>query len=343
MGVPHWCCVIDFLVYRQLAHPTLIVLWDIRQRSASDLRVNNSSQFIQAMAAELQRDSPLFDQVVPIEVISENGATRNTQLTFRVIPGARTLPGSNQPEKLFRFEFSDEASPYFLYFLDIGESDFPNIKKDQNILVDFPQFPANVIRLVELSCQQQHRYEHNNSSDAAAGSMPAMGNSAYMTRLDTTQPPQFTIFETNHFNQVPRITLRVTAGNDSYVKQFLSSRLFYANQESDKLRQNVQQMKDNAFRTEQEKRELESELQRLRSHYDVDIQTLRSQHASEMASQRGAAMDELAQTKSFLVQQIKDHRQQLESTRSTMQLKYDNLESEHDGSLDICDYFNVVC
>ena len=54
--------------------------------------------------ADIQRDAPLFDKLVPIEICNGGDNTRVSHLTFRILAGTRTSVGSNQPEKLFRVE-----------------------------------------------------------------------------------------------------------------------------------------------------------------------------------------------------------------------------------------------
>jgi len=47
-----------------------------------------------------------------------------------------------------RLEITDERDPYFLYFMEIDETDYFNLKKQQQIRVDFNDFPEKLVDLV---------------------------------------------------------------------------------------------------------------------------------------------------------------------------------------------------
>ena len=46
-------------------------------------------------------------------------------------------------------QLTSEADPFFLYFLEVSEDDFQNLKVEQCILVDFTTFPYKLIELLE--------------------------------------------------------------------------------------------------------------------------------------------------------------------------------------------------
>ena len=56
------------------------------------------------MAIELQRDAPLFDKLLNIQICQGNAEPRVLALSFRVIPGTRSMAQSGQSERLFHFE-----------------------------------------------------------------------------------------------------------------------------------------------------------------------------------------------------------------------------------------------
>lgn len=52
-------------------------------------------------------------------------------------------------EQALIVELTDEKDPLFLFTLECGESQFYNLKAEQNLLVDFQQFPGKFIELLE--------------------------------------------------------------------------------------------------------------------------------------------------------------------------------------------------
>lgn len=59
--------------------------------------------------------------------------------------------------KVLEITLTDETDPFFLCQLDIGEEDFHTVKNEQNLLVDFQQFPHKFIELLEecVKCRNQ--------------------------------------------------------------------------------------------------------------------------------------------------------------------------------------------
>jgi hypothetical protein len=54
---------------------------------------------------ELQRETPLFDKLIPIEICSADMESQKTvHLAFRIISGTRSTPSAGQVERLFHFE-----------------------------------------------------------------------------------------------------------------------------------------------------------------------------------------------------------------------------------------------
>lgn len=120
--------------------------------------------------AELNREHPLFDKYLPIEVVergSEMGSishavhstggggsggefTKQSTLVCRILNGTQAAPSLGHTERVLHIEVTDEQDPYFLYYLDVGEHEFHLLKRDQSILVDFGVFPAKLIELIEL-------------------------------------------------------------------------------------------------------------------------------------------------------------------------------------------------
>ena len=86
---------------------------------------------------DLDRENPLFDATLPVMVRSPDRGDDGERhpLTLRLLMGARMLDGSDATrgsksgrERVLHFELTDECDPYFLYGMDVGESDFHELK-----------------------------------------------------------------------------------------------------------------------------------------------------------------------------------------------------------------------
>lgn len=88
-------------------------------------------------------------------------------------------------------ELTDDCDLQFLYILDIGESDFHILKKEQSILVDFSVFSDHLIQLF-------HSVSHH----------PIKSSSAFTIQLNTIED-KFSIIESNVFKQITHISLKV--------------------------------------------------------------------------------------------------------------------------------------
>ena len=71
---------------------------------------------------------------------------------------SRHLQTSSQA---IRLEITDERDPYFLYFMEIDETDYFNLKKQQQIRVDFNDFPEKLVELIR-SCGTFHTPSSSN-------------------------------------------------------------------------------------------------------------------------------------------------------------------------------------
>lgn len=95
----------------------------------------------------------------------------------------------------------------FLYSLEISFEEFSLLKNEQNLLVDFLQFPLKFIELLK--------------------EVMSAGNAEYpkfICRLvsDNPKPASFSIIETNSFRNIIHISLSFLPGNDSQLKAYLA-------------------------------------------------------------------------------------------------------------------------
>ena len=63
-------------------------------------------------------------------------------LTIKIVVGA----SSNT--QMLTVEITDEQDPYFIYKMDCSEQDYHILKTEQQIMVDFQQFPNQFVELL---------------------------------------------------------------------------------------------------------------------------------------------------------------------------------------------------
>ena len=96
----------------------------------------------------------LFEEVIPVHVKEFDKQERVEHLGFR-ISLCTTQAGHNmvKVEKVLKLQLTSEKDSFFLHSLEVTEDSFQRLKHDQSILVDFTDFPAHLIELLE-SCIQ---------------------------------------------------------------------------------------------------------------------------------------------------------------------------------------------
>ena len=155
---------------------------------------------------EIYRATPLFDQ--NLLFLTQDGTQR---LCFRVLPGQRTFPSSDITEHLIHCEVTDDQDPYFLYTLDVGETDYHQLKHDQSLVVNFDVFPSKLIALID----QCVSFQTSSSSSLL---------STFNVHLDK-HSGILSVTETNGFKQLTHLSLHLRQGNDTAIKSYLASRL----------------------------------------------------------------------------------------------------------------------
>ncbi|KAJ3218845.1 Spindle assembly abnormal protein 6 [Dinochytrium kinnereticum] len=149
----------------------------------------------------------LFNKLVPFFVRTDASAASDKRKQNLLVRVALSLP-KNGRMKVLEVELTDEADLFFLYQIQIGEDDFQTLRHEQNLLVDFLQFPSKFLELLELC--REHGYEDNPKFLAQLSSY---------SNADTVL---FSIVETNSFKHITHISMKLIRGNDSSVKVHLA-------------------------------------------------------------------------------------------------------------------------
>lgn len=298
--------------------------------------------------AELRRDEPLFDRLLPIH-INYGGASHNlpSHLIFRILRGSQPAQAMGQSEAVYHFEISDDRDPYFLYYFEVGEGDFPQFKREQSILVEFHAVPVKLMELLEHCLRSAGMLEaaetsqsafasttntatlaNNNDKNSGASNLLSSSHlplsSTYSAELDTSTGI-FSIVEANQFNKLVHIKIPLQLGDDAAIKLYLASRLALALSQTRRLRGELSGLErrrdDDAYVLEQQR----VELSELRSQRHVDIQSLRATHS-----------EELSNTQRLHLETIEELRARHEETVTQLKQQVDLSQKElHDKSLSL--------
>ncbi|KAJ1436086.1 hypothetical protein B484DRAFT_262960 [Ochromonadaceae sp. CCMP2298] len=260
--------------------------------------------------ADLQRESPLFDHVLPIQVQDGVHDTRHTNLVFRILQGTQATPVVGQTEKVFHLEITDERDSYFLYYMDVGEADFHQLKRDQSILVEFNVFPLKLIELIELCL-----YGPTDPSPTGDHS-----SSTYIAKLDTVSCV-FSVVEANKFKQLTHISLVLRQGDDLAIKMYLASRLAQTLEVAQRQALSIDSLGGKLAAELQKNADMSAELYSLQTKSGVDAQSSRSLHSQEMSAAQMLAMETIEGMRVKFETQLDAVRAQLDKTQREMQDK----------------------
>ena len=242
---------------------------------------------------EIYRAKPLFDQRLLFQI--QDGTKK--LLTLRILPGQRTFSYSDITEHLIRCEVTDDNDPYFLYTLDVGETDYHQLKHDQSLVVSFDVFPSKLIDLVELCV----------SPPPSSSSSSLL--STFNVHLDKNTGILF-ISETNGFKQLVHLSLHLRQANDTTIKSYLASRLALTTSIAGRYARDLEQVLSDLEDARQEHVDLIEELSRSQSMLETNTHA----HTEQLSQIKIDYMTEIEQERVRHDQLVGDLRIQCQST-----------------------------
>lgn len=152
----------------------------------------------------------LFEESVPVHVKQPEREEQREELQVRISLTSTRRGNHVATTRVLRVQVTNEANPFFLHSLEVDEEGFQALKVDQSILVDFGDFPARIIELLEACI-------------AARGS----ANPKFLVVLSIQSERESTvgIIETNRFKHLCHISLGFQPGTDATIKGYLAERL----------------------------------------------------------------------------------------------------------------------
>ncbi|KAI8806620.1 hypothetical protein BJ742DRAFT_773854 [Cladochytrium replicatum] len=205
--------------------------------------------------------------------------------------------------KVLEVQLTDETDPYFLYLLDIGEDEFRLLKTEQNLLVDFQQFPWKFVELLEesIACRGEDypKFLSQLITDGAARAA-------------------FSVIETNSFKHITHLSLQFIPGNDAAVKQIwrlsLNPSRFAENQTlKAELNSTGTTLSSRLASAESMVSNMSAELEKLKLSHAEQLSILQLQHA-----------DELAQDKESCIREQESKLRSIEREKRDLTIKYED-------------------
>lgn len=193
----------------------------------------------------------------------------------------------------------DNAPAYFLYFLDVSETDYPALKRDQSLLVDFAAFPNQFIDMVE-GCRVT---PSSSSPPSLPPSSTAEPHPKYLARLtipsSSSSPPSsgtFSIVEATQFKELTHLSLAFRPPTDHTLKVYLATRLRHLTllhaasthahiSTSSLLSHEQARIRSLSLQLSELQHQKEEEISSLRSSHTNALETALAAHAHEKQSQ----------------------------------------------------------
>eukprot|EP00926_Amoebophrya_sp_RCC4398_P017132 GSA120T00015101001.1 len=177
--------------------------------------------------ALLETGRILYNDTISVKLKSadkdESVATLNVKIRLDLTPSHH---------QVLLCDLTDTSDPFFLYSLVLGESDFHALKNEQRLLVDFQQFPSQLVKLLDETKRGPPPSPHHNQSFVSSpgtlgGSIAGGGPGAIFAVLNIVSGHEalFSITESNQFRELQHLSLHFRKGNDAAVKEYLAAKL----------------------------------------------------------------------------------------------------------------------
>ena len=270
----------------------------------------------------LRREAPLFEADVRV-CQSPSGATSDAlgetiPMTIRVIAGTRHL-GGTQSQKLLHLEFTNPEDLAFLYTLQISEDDYPSLKQEQCLRIDFSDFADFFIDLL-TQCANNPQYTACITANATPSSTPTRIRNMQHNHSYSHQEQQqgrgesrFQVIEATQFRNNTHLSLKIVAGNDDTVKNYLAARLGLAGSRIKLMTSELATARQETEALQERFDQQTADLTELRNTQDSRIQKLQQQHAEELTSVREAALNEAERQQREAAQRLLESQREAEA------------------------------
>jgi len=161
----------------------------------------------------------LYENVIPVRCVSTNRDDKTSNLSIAISLHSPQSQTASSGQKVLTMELTDESDPFFLYTMEVGETEYHVLKKQQSLLVDFASFPANFNEYLDqcVSAAQPNQQ----------GKLSSQPKFIAVLTKSSVSPTEavFSIMETNQFKHLQHIALQFRSANDEQLQTYLADRL----------------------------------------------------------------------------------------------------------------------
>lgn len=149
------------------------------------------------------KEKQLQETQVPVKVRSLEREEYMSVLNLSIKTVKRASPQQNQ-----LLQITDDNNLHFLQVLNFTEQEFLILKSEQQLRIDFQNFPTKLMEFIDLT--------QNSSKDESI---------CFGCNLDLTKNPDavFQIVENNEFKSQTHLNLKFRSANDEMLKKYLSN------------------------------------------------------------------------------------------------------------------------
>ncbi|XP_030049485.1 spindle assembly abnormal protein 6 homolog isoform X3 [Microcaecilia unicolor] len=178
---------------------------------------------------------------------------------------------------------SDDADPFFLYNLTIGEEDFQSLKNQQGLLVEFSAFPQRFIDLLEQCILEKEK-------QVPRFLLQLVTSASALDRM----PSSLNIIETNPFKHLTHLSLKLLAATDDDIKKYLAACIQNLKVENSSLEERLHRVEEELSNrlsiTQQALAQKSKELDKLQNEWTSQTSSLANRHTQEIATERAKAL-----------------------------------------------------
>lgn len=191
---------------------------------------------------------------------------RNVRITLEVQSCSTALN-----EKSLYFKLSDDNDPFFFYALRVTEDDFKILKSEQGLLVDFHNFPSQLVILLQQCTGGKE-------------------NEKFVLILDedSIDPASrgLQIVEKNEFKHLCHLVLHVGPGTDEEIKKYMSKQIQALKEQQGKAERNLSNLESSLTRLQTDFKLKCHELEEIQTRWREEKNNLQVDHMNELREER---------------------------------------------------------
>ena len=240
-----------------------------------------------------------------------------------------------QQQRTLRLEVTDERDAFFLFFINVSEDEFPELKREQSLRVDFENFAQHFVELLtrvldSAPASLAEPVEGGVIAAAAVGqSFHAVLRTASAADASSTDA-FFEVVQANEFKNLMHLSLRMSAADDVATARNLAERLTLQRERNVEQRNELQQRTAALAVLQEEKSQAVEELEVLQRQQGDSQRALRLDHAEEINRVRRAADEEREAIRVEMRSEVRALNDANEAKLETMRALHGELQERHD-------------